>query len=285
MPGPATACMSRPSMRPHCSSITSPSIMLAALALASTAASAVAKSPHSATFVEIPNAAACTTHSQQPQLQSCQPGSATSSVCVGWQPLQSLHSSWTTSGGLMWAIIVPALGCLRLPRSRLQTSTRWHAAGSSSAATVSDAAPRRFQLDLSPSLPQHRVNRLLCTLRGSTQSADAFKSCSPARCSFQSGRLPVHVLDANTIPESFNPNNTVSGFAGIPRPMRTVAHYMKDAGYSTHFVGTFPDQGQGQGRRRRRRRVDRHASFSQEYAHQCALTTTMCAGCGCGLSR
>ena len=91
MPGPATACISRPSMRPHCSSITSPSIILAALALASTAASAVAKSPHSATFVEIPNAAACTTHSQQPQLQSCQPGSATSSVCVGWQPLQHRH--------------------------------------------------------------------------------------------------------------------------------------------------------------------------------------------------
>jgi hypothetical protein len=71
------------------------------------------------------------------------------------------------------------------------------------------------------------------------------------------------VLDANTIPESFNPNNTVSGFAGIPRPMRTVAHYMKDAGYSTHFVGTFPDQGRRRRRRRRRRRVDRHASFSQ----------------------
>ena len=28
-----------------------------------------------------------------------------------------------------------------------------------------------------------------------------FKSCSPSRCSFQSGRLPVHVPDANQIPE------------------------------------------------------------------------------------
>jgi arylsulfatase I/J len=44
-------------------------------------------------------------------------------------------------------------------------------------------------------------------------------------------------LDANTIPESFNPNDTISGFAGIPRPMRTIAHYMKDANYTSHFVG------------------------------------------------
>lgn len=65
----------------------------------------------------------------------------------------------------------------------------------------------------------------------------AFKSCSPARCSFQTGRLPVHVLDANTVPESFNPNDTVSGFAGIPRNMTTIAWHMKAAGYRTHFVG------------------------------------------------
>eukprot|EP01050_Picozoa_sp_SAG11_P025406 SAG11_NODE_5719_length_1480_cov_2.307748_2_plen_270_part_00 len=64
-----------------------------------------------------------------------------------------------------------------------------------------------------------------------------FKSCSPSRCSFQSGRLPVHVLDANTVPESFNANDTVSGFAGIPTKMTTIAHKMKAAGYATHFVG------------------------------------------------
>ena len=65
----------------------------------------------------------------------------------------------------------------------------------------------------------------------------AFKSCSPSRCSFQSGRLPVHVLDANTVPESFNPNDTISGYAGIPTRMTTIAHKMKAAGYRTHFIG------------------------------------------------
>ena len=60
-----------------------------------------------------------------------------------------------------------------------------------------------------------------------------FKSCSPSRCSFQSGRLPVHVLDANTVPESFNPNDTVSGYAGIPRNMTTIATFLKRGGYKT----------------------------------------------------
>ena len=64
-----------------------------------------------------------------------------------------------------------------------------------------------------------------------------FKSCSPSRCSFQSGRLPVHVLDANTVPESYNSNDTVSGYAGIPTKMTTIAHKLKAAGFATHFVG------------------------------------------------
>jgi arylsulfatase I/J len=45
------------------------------------------------------------------------------------------------------------------------------------------------------------------------------------------------VLDANTVPESFNGNDTVSGYAGIPRNMTTIALHMKVAGYRTHFVG------------------------------------------------
>jgi hypothetical protein len=36
----------------------------------------------------------------------------------------------------------------------------------------------------------------------------------------------MHVLDANTVPESFNPNNTVSGYAGIPQNMSTIGSYM-----------------------------------------------------------
>ena len=70
-----------------------------------------------------------------------------------------------------------------------------------------------------------------------------FKSCSPSRCSFQTGRLPVHVLDANTVPESFNPNNTVSGYAGIPVNMTTIAWQLKKAGYTSHFVGKVRQSG------------------------------------------
>ena len=49
----------------------------------------------------------------------------------------------------------------------------------------------------------------------------------------------MHVLDANTVPESFNPNDTISGYAGIPTRMTTIAHKMKSAGYATHFVGQY----------------------------------------------
>ena len=67
----------------------------------------------------------------------------------------------------------------------------------------------------------------------------SFKSCSPSRSSFQSGRIPVHVLDANTVPESFNPNDTISGYAGVPVNMTCVANWLKRAPipYDTHFFG------------------------------------------------
>ena len=42
-----------------------------------------------------------------------------------------------------------------------------------------------------------------------------FKFCSPTRSSLQSGRLPVHVNVLNAAPETFNPNDRVSGYAGI----------------------------------------------------------------------
>ena len=71
-------------MRPHCSSITSPSIILAALALASTAASAVAKSPHSATLVEIPNARWRVHHSLAAASAAELPAWLSDLVCACW---------------------------------------------------------------------------------------------------------------------------------------------------------------------------------------------------------
>ena len=65
-----------------------------------------------------------------------------------------------------------------------------------------------------------------------------FKLCSPSRCSLITGRLPIHVNDDNKInPSSYNPNDPISGFQGIPRNMTVIAEKMKQAGYATHQVG------------------------------------------------
>ena len=45
----------------------------------------------------------------------------------------------------------------------------------------------------------------------------AYKFCSPSRSSLQSGRLPVHVNTENIGVTFSNPNDPVSGYAGIPR--------------------------------------------------------------------
>ena len=65
----------------------------------------------------------------------------------------------------------------------------------------------------------------------------AYQVCSPSRSSFLSGRLPIHVNDLNVDPDHYNPNDPVSGFAGIPRNMTGIAEKMKGAGYATHQVG------------------------------------------------
>ena len=59
----------------------------------------------------------------------------------------------------------------------------------------------------------------------------AYKSCSPSRCSLMTGRLPVHVNDHNLRPIRYNPKDSVSGFAGIPRQMTGLA---MSAGYAIH---------------------------------------------------
>ena len=65
----------------------------------------------------------------------------------------------------------------------------------------------------------------------------AFRFCSPSRCSLLSGRLPIHVNDKNEPVSNYNPNDKVSGFAGIPRNMTTISQKLKSAGYATHQVG------------------------------------------------
>jgi arylsulfatase I/J len=53
--------------------------------------------------------------------------------------------------------------------------------------------------------------------------------CTPTRSSFQSGRLPIHVLTQLSSPCDRN--------GAIPRNMTGVAAQLKKAGYSTHQVG------------------------------------------------
>ena len=65
----------------------------------------------------------------------------------------------------------------------------------------------------------------------------AFRVCSPSRSSLISGRLPLHVNIQNIQPNVYNPNDTVSGFQGIPRFMTGIGAKMKAAGYATHQVG------------------------------------------------
>jgi arylsulfatase I/J len=65
----------------------------------------------------------------------------------------------------------------------------------------------------------------------------AFQIGSPSRCSLISGRLPIHVNDVNDDAIIYNPDDPISGFAGIPRNMTGVASKMKEAGYATHQVG------------------------------------------------
>ena len=63
-----------------------------------------------------------------------------------------------------------------------------------------------------------------------------YQFCSPSRSSLMTGRLPIHVNDRNDGLQLYNPNDPVSGFAGIPRNMTGIAAKMKEAGYATHMV-------------------------------------------------
>lgn len=57
-----------------------------------------------------------------------------------------------------------------------------------------------------------------------------YKYCSPTRSALQSGRNPIHVNPLNQDPQISNPDDPVSGFAGIPRNMTGIATKMAAAG-------------------------------------------------------
>lgn len=64
-----------------------------------------------------------------------------------------------------------------------------------------------------------------------------YNYCSPSRAAFLSGRLPIHVNDADTSQSCYNPKDLVSGYSGIPRNMTVISAKLKEMGYATHQVG------------------------------------------------
>jgi arylsulfatase I/J len=64
-----------------------------------------------------------------------------------------------------------------------------------------------------------------------------YQFCSPTRSSLLSGRLPIHVNDQNKPLNIYNPDDPVSGFAGIPRNMTAIAEKLKMGGYAAYQVG------------------------------------------------
>ena len=63
-----------------------------------------------------------------------------------------------------------------------------------------------------------------------------FHFCSPSRSSLMTSRLPIHVNVINGYNE-YNPDDPISGYAGIPPKMTGIAEKLKTAGYETHMVG------------------------------------------------
>eukprot|EP00928_Gymnodinium_smaydae_P025487 TRINITY_DN20273_c0_g1_i7.p1 TRINITY_DN20273_c0_g1~~TRINITY_DN20273_c0_g1_i7.p1 ORF type:complete len:478 (+),score=63.56 TRINITY_DN20273_c0_g1_i7:55-1434(+) len=65
----------------------------------------------------------------------------------------------------------------------------------------------------------------------------AFRICAPSRSSLQSGRLAIHVNMKNVGVTYNNPDDPISGYAGIPRDMTGMAEKIRHQGYKTHMVG------------------------------------------------
>ena len=63
-----------------------------------------------------------------------------------------------------------------------------------------------------------------------------YRYCSPSHSSLMTGRLPIHVNDLNNV-ATYNPDDPLTGYAGIPPKMTGIAEKLKSASYETHMVG------------------------------------------------
>ena len=64
-----------------------------------------------------------------------------------------------------------------------------------------------------------------------------FRFCSPTRSALLTGRNPIHVNVLNSDLAAANVSDPISGFAGIPRNMSTMASRLREAGYRTVAAG------------------------------------------------
>jgi len=65
----------------------------------------------------------------------------------------------------------------------------------------------------------------------------SYRICGPARAALLSGRLAPRVLVKNVAVTASNPEDPVSGFAGIPRNMTGMGEKVRAGGYRTHYTG------------------------------------------------
>ena len=66
----------------------------------------------------------------------------------------------------------------------------------------------------------------------------SYRICGPARSALLSGRLAPHVLVKNVAVTASNPEDPISGYAGIPRNMTGMGEKLRQGGYRTHYTGT-----------------------------------------------
>ena len=66
----------------------------------------------------------------------------------------------------------------------------------------------------------------------------SYRICGPARSALLSGRLAPHVLVKNVAVTASNPEDPISGYAGIPRNMTGMGEKVRQGGYRTHYTGT-----------------------------------------------
>ena len=67
----------------------------------------------------------------------------------------------------------------------------------------------------------------------------AYQYCSPSRSAFLTGRLPIQTRQwqkSSTL-YIYNPDDPISGFAGIPRNLTGIATQLREADYAAHMVG------------------------------------------------